>query len=122
MAVDLTIQIQDRPGAAHEVADALGKADVNIEGVCCVPTDGYGELHLAVNDAAPARAALHQAGVKVTGEREVLLVDLDDRPGSLAEVTKKITDAGINLTTLYLATSTRLVLGSDNLDGLRRTV
>lgn len=122
MATDLTITIHDRPGAAADVADALGREGVNIEGVCCIPSDGYGELHVAVNDAARARAALHPAGVKVADEREVLLVDVEDRPGVLAEVTRKVADAGVNLTTLYLATSTRLVIGAEDLDGLRRAV
>lgn len=122
MATDLTITIHDRPGAAAEVADVLGRAEVNIEGVCCVPTSGYGELHLAVSDAAKARAALHQAGIKVAGEREVLVVDVQDRPGILAEVARSVADAGVNLTTLYLATNTRLVLGAEDLDGLRRAL
>lgn len=122
MATDLTIMIHDRPGAAAEVADALGRSEVNIEGVCCVPRDGHGELHLTVNDAAKARTALHQTGVKVTDEREVLVVDVEDRPGILAEVTRSVADAGINLTTLYLATNTRLVLGAEDVDGLRRAL
>lgn len=122
MATDLTIMIHDRPGAAAEVADALGREEVNIEGVCCVPSNGYGELHLTVTDVAKARAALHQTGVKVTDEREVLMVDVEDRPGILAEVTRSVADAGINLTTLYLATNTRLVLGAEDLDGLRRAL
>lgn len=122
MAMDLTITIHDRPGAAAEVADALGRSEINIEGVCCVPNNGYGELHLAVNDAAKAREALHQAGVKVADEREVLVVDVEDRPGILAEVARTIADAGVNLTTLYLATNTRLVLGAEDMDGLRRAL
>lgn len=122
MATDLTITIHDRPGAAAEVADALGRSEVNIEGVCCVPSNGYGELHLAVNDAAKARAALHQTGIKVTDEREVLVVDVEDRPGILAEVARTVADAGVNLTTLYLATNTRLVLGAEDMDGLRRAL
>lgn len=122
MATDLTIMIHDRPGAAADVADALGRAEVNIEGVCCIPSDGYGELHLVVADAARARAALHQAGVKVTDEREVLLIDVEDRPGVLADVTRSVADAGVNLTTLYLATNNRLVVGAEDLDGLRRAL
>jgi hypothetical protein len=122
MATDLTIMIHDRPGAAADVADALGRSDVNIEGVCCTPSDGYGELHVVVADAARAREALHQAGIKVTDEREVLLLDVEDRPGVLADIARRVADAGVNLATLYLATNTRLVLGAEDLDGLRRAV
>jgi hypothetical protein len=33
--------------------------------------------------------------------------------------TQHLADAGINLTTVYLATDTRLVLGSENISALR---
>ena len=40
---------------------------------------------------------------------------MEDRPGVLGEVARKLGDANVNLTTAYLATNTRLVLGADNL-------
>jgi hypothetical protein len=44
-----------------------------------------------------------------------MVLDIDDRPGALGEVARKLGNARINLTTAYLATNTRLVLGADNL-------
>ena len=42
-----------------------------------------------------------------------------DRPGELADLTNKIAAAGINLDLAYVATGSRVVFGSDDLDGLQ---
>ena len=44
---------------------------------------------------------------------------VEDRPGMLGMVTRRLADAGINLTTVYLATDTRLVLGCENIPALK---
>jgi hypothetical protein len=46
----------------------------------------------------------------------VVLVQLEDRPGVLGGVTRRIADAGVNLKLAYLATGTRLVVAADDLD------
>jgi len=46
----------------------------------------------------------------------VILVQLEDRPGVLGGVTRRIGDAGVNLKLAYLATGTRLVVAADDLD------
>jgi hypothetical protein len=55
----------------------------------------------------------------VTKEREVVVVEAEDRPGVLADLTRKIAKAGINLDLVYVATQNRIVFGSDDLDELR---
>ena len=86
MATDLTIILEDRPGTMAEVGEALGKADVNIEGLCGFPCEGKGIGHVLVDNAesAAAREALERIGVEVRGERQVLVLGIADRPGSLA--------------------------------------
>jgi hypothetical protein len=68
-----------------------------------------------VADPTPAFEALQDAGIKIASEQEVIVLDIEDRPGALGEVARKLGDAKVNLTTVYLATNTRLVLGADNL-------
>jgi hypothetical protein len=50
------------------------------------------------------------------------VVDVQDRPGVLADLTRKIAKAGVNLDLVYVATNNRVVFGSDDLDGLRKAV
>jgi len=115
MARDLTVILEDRPGTLADVGEALGKAGINIDGMCGFPCEGKGVLHVLVEDAAGARRALEDAGMEVSGEREVLVFEINDRPGAFGEVARKIADAGVNVDLGYLATRTRLVIGADDL-------
>ncbi len=51
-----------------------------------------------------------------------MVVDADDRPGVLADLARKVAKAGVNLDLLYLATKTRIVFGSPDMDGLKRVL
>jgi hypothetical protein len=81
---DLTVILEDRPGTLADLGEATGRAGINIEGVCGTTQEGQGVMHIAVEDAAATRAALSDAGIDVAGERDVLVVDVEDRPGRWA--------------------------------------
>jgi hypothetical protein len=116
MATDLTLYLDDQPGELARVGDALGKAGTNIVGLCALTTGGgQAEVHILVQDATSAFEALHDAGIKIVAEQEVIVLDVEDRPGALGDVAHKLGKARVNLTTAYLATNTRLVLAADNL-------
>jgi len=119
MAKDLTVMLEDRPGTLADLGEALGKAGVNIEGVCGFPSLGKGVIHFLVDDAAAARRVLEAAKIHVNDERDVLVLDIADRPGELGRICRKIANAGVNINLSYLASNTRLVLGVDNLDKAR---
>ena len=116
MATDLTLYLDDQPGELARVGDVLGKAGANIAGLCALTTGGgQAEVHILVQDATSAFEALQDAGIKIAAEQEVIVLDMEDRPGALGEVAHKLGQAKVNLTTAYLATNTRLVLAADNL-------
>ncbi len=119
MAKDLQVELEDRPGTLAQLGETLGKAGVNIDGFCAVPVQGKGRIHLLVEDAASARRALEAAGIRVVGERDVLVVDVVDQPGTLGSVARKLADAAVNIDWAYLATRTRLVLAVSDLDRAR---
>ncbi|HXV56232.1 MAG TPA: hypothetical protein VD704_00055 [Gaiellaceae bacterium] len=119
MAIDLTVRIADRPGAVAGACEALGAAGVNIDGVSAYPAGSAGQLHLLVEDAVAARAALAAAGYDVVQERRVIVHELEDVPGSAGACLRKVADADVNLKLVYLATATRLVLSADDLDAAR---
>ncbi|MGA6946992.1 MAG: ACT domain-containing protein [Solirubrobacterales bacterium] len=119
MAVDLVIDIENTPGALAQVAAAISDAGVNIAAATCVGPAERAELHILVPHAEAAKHALAISHVAVTREREVVVVDVEDRPGVLADLTRKIARAGVNLDLVYVATQNRLVLGAPDLSGLR---
>jgi hypothetical protein len=118
MATDLTISVEDRPGTLADIGEALGKAGVNIEGFAGFGWEGRGIIHVLVEDAMKARMALDDAGLKVEGESEALVMDMTsdaDRPGKLGEVSRKVANAGVNIQVAYIATNNRaVVVTSDN--------
>jgi hypothetical protein len=116
---DLTVSLEDRPGTLADLGEALGKAGVNIEGLCVVTSEGRAIGHVLIEDATAARMALEGAGVKVEGEAEPLIwetpPDAVDRPGAMGESARIVANAGVNIQLLYLATKNRAVLiTSDN--------
>ncbi len=122
MTKDLTVILEDRPGTLADMGEALGKAGINIEGVCGFPSEGKGIIHILVEDAAAARRALEEVGIEVGDVREVLVLEIEDRPGALGEVSRRIANAGVNIELVYLATNTRLVISADDLERARAVV
>jgi hypothetical protein len=119
MAFDLTIDIENTPGALARVAAAISDAGVNIAAATCVGPGRRAEVHILVPHAEAAKHALAISHLAVTREREVVVIDVEDRPGVLADLTRKIAKAGVDLDLVYVATRDRVVFGSANLAALR---
>lgn len=123
MPWDITASLPDRPGTLASAAEALAGAGINIDGGCMVLCEGMGQFHILVEgDREAARQALEAAGVDVAGEREVLVMEVEDRPGELGRMARRVADAGINIELQYLATRTRVVLGTDDLEAARQAL
>ena len=116
MKYDLTLLIEDKPGTLANMGEALGKAKINIDGMCGFPCQGKGIIHILVEDASPARKALEEAGIEVKDERQVFVRDISDKPGELGRTCRRIADAGVNIDLLYVAAGTRVVFGVDDID------
>jgi hypothetical protein len=119
MAFDLVIEIENSSGALARVAAAISDAGVNIAAATCIGSGERAELHILVPHAEAAKHSLAISHLGVTREREVVVVDVEDRPGVLADLTRRIARAGINLDLVYVATRNRVVFGSAELDALR---
>jgi hypothetical protein len=119
MAIDLLIDVENTPGALAQVASAISDAGVNISAATCVGPGERAELHILVPHAEAAKHALAISHVAITGEREVVVVEVQDQPGVLADLTRKIARAGVNLDLVYIATRNRIVFGAEDIAGLR---
>jgi hypothetical protein len=104
------------------VAASISDAGVNLAAATCMGSGTTAELHVLVPHAEAARHALAISHVAVTREREVVVVDVEDRPGVLADLTRKIALAGVNLDLVYVATRNRVVFGSPDIEALRDAV
>ena len=119
MAVDLVIDIENTPGALARVAAAISDAGVNIAAATCVGPGDTAEMHILVKHAEAARHSLAISHLAVSREREVVVVNVEDRPGVLADLTRRIAKSGVDLDLVYVATGNRVVFGSADLDVLK---
>src|SRR5687768_7092009 len=94
---DLTIRLENRPGALADMGEALGRAGVSVEGGGAFVFAGEAIAHFLVEDAAAARQALEEKGISVVDDREVLVQRLNQvQPGQLGKISRMMAEAGVN--------------------------
>ena len=96
-----SIQLTDRPGDLARVADALAGRRVNIKGLAAIRAAGQALVHIIPDDIEAARSAFEEANIRFT-ESEVHTVLLENKAGQLADVTRRLGEAGVNLEAVYL--------------------
>ncbi|KRC59158.1 hypothetical protein ASE14_15380 [Agromyces sp. Root81] len=119
MAKDLLVILEDQPGEGARLGEALGRAGVNIEGLCAIMEGGRGAVHILVEDVAGATSALEGIGIRVVAETDVIvspaMPDPDiDTPGVFGGMARALADAGINISLVYVAARNRVVLATDD--------
>ncbi|MGH2970282.1 MAG: ACT domain-containing protein [Solirubrobacteraceae bacterium] len=122
MPTDLTVILHDKPGELARVGQVAGEAGVHIRGMAAFTGEGRGVVHVLVDDGEVEQtvAALKAAHLRVADEREVLVVDLDDRPGSLGELARELADANVNVELAYPTfTNAQLVIATDDMRSAR---
>ena len=117
---DLTIALENRPGALAEMGEALGRAGVSVEGGGAFVVGGQGVAHFLFHNAAAARRALEAVGINVLAEHDVVVQRLkQDQPGQLGLLTRLMADAGVNIEVLYSDHEHQLILVVDDLERAR---
>jgi hypothetical protein len=101
----LVLNLQSKPGVLAEVCGILARSGINIEACCAAEaTGGKGRIRLLVADAGRAEAALKAAKIRC-GREDAISVSLENRPGALAEVARKLALAKVNIKCAYATTS-----------------
>jgi hypothetical protein len=119
MPTDLTVILNDTPGELARLGEVTGAAGVNIRGLAAFTGEGRGVIHVLVeDDVVPrARQELERAGIGLADEREVLVVDIQDRPGSLGELARELSEANVNIDLAYTTFGgVKLVIATDDLE------
>ena len=96
----ISVFLENKPGALSEVTQILGESGVNIRALSLADTKDFGILRLIVNDNEKARQTLDQKGFTVR-KTDVVAVEVPDRPGGLAAIMKILAEAKINVEYLY---------------------
>ena len=116
MATEFKVILEDRPGTLARLGSVLGDARVNIEAIQAMSREGKGVVQFVPNDPDKAAHALDAAGISYT-RREVLIVRVLDEPGMLGDVALVMSQAGINIDSVYVTARGHIVLGVDDVVG-----
>ncbi len=98
---DCSIQLTDHPGDLARIAEALARRGVNIKGLAAVSIGRQALAHIIPDDIEAARSALEESNIRFT-ESEVHTVLLENKAGQLADVVRRLGEAGVNLEAVYL--------------------
>lgn len=104
----LSIPLENSPGRLHEVTKALGDAGINLRAHCiCDSTHDFGVLRILVSDLASARAVIMQRYIPARVD-DVVAVEIEDVPGSLAAILSLFLGTRINVEYMYAVAGANL--------------
>ena len=121
MPTDLEVILHDKPGELAHVGEVAGSAGVHIRGIAAFTGDGHGVIHVLVDDADVDAAvkALKAEHMKVADQREVLVVEVGGRTGSLAELARELAQANVNVELAYSGFGGTFVVATDDVRSAR---
>lgn len=106
----LALFLSNRPGALAKVCEELAKAEINIHALTISDTVDHSIVRMVVSDTTKALMLLGEGGM-IALEAEVLMIESDNEPGTLATIAERLAKAGVNIEYAYLATSGRSQTG-----------
>jgi hypothetical protein len=101
---EFVVRMDNAPGRLASLTELLAEAGVNIEALAAFGLDGEGVIRLIVDNAAAARRLMREAGLAIE-EHEVLTTFLENTPGQLAGVARRLADSGVNIEAVYVLNS-----------------
>src|SRR2546426_3187872 len=125
-ATQLAIFLTNRPGALARVCDALAKAEINIHALAISDTVDHSVVRMVVSDPTKALMLLGESGVLAL-ENDVIMIESDNEPGTLAKIAERLGAANINIEYAYLATSPKsdkglMILRPSDVDKAQRAL
>lgn len=90
------IELKNEPGAVAAVAEAIAEKGIDITGFAGATCGDTGTVVLVTNDEAGTQRTLTDRGFKHRSI-ELVTTSMENRPGTLAAVTRKLADAGVNI-------------------------
>ncbi len=98
----LTILLENKPGALAQVCSELATKDINILAMSVLDTIDSGLIRMVVSDPARAKKVLEGSSLNVI-ETDVLALEMTDKPGTLAEIARQLYKARINIEYAYVS-------------------
>jgi hypothetical protein len=94
------IEIDNKPGEIARVSEAIAAKGINITSGASLAVGDRGAIGLLTNDEQGTRSALDEAGIAYR-ETEIVSVSMADKPGALADASRRLANAGVNVEVLF---------------------
>ncbi|MEI6321799.1 MAG: ACT domain-containing protein [bacterium] len=98
----LAVFLENKPGALATVCDALAEAKINIFGLSVSDTTDHSVVRMVLSNSDRAMGIFEEHGALIV-ESEVLMIQNDNKPGSLSRIAKALAEKKINIDYGYLA-------------------
>jgi hypothetical protein len=92
----ITVIVQNRAGLLAEIAELLASKGLSITSIVADSVGTQGVLHLGLERVDEALAVLASAGYNAVSE-DVLLARIEDRPGALAQLSRRLMEAQLDI-------------------------
>ncbi|MGI9114915.1 MAG: ACT domain-containing protein [Chthoniobacterales bacterium] len=109
-ATQLAVFLSNRPGALSRVCAELAAAEINIHALAISDTADHSVVRMVVSDPTKALMLLGERGVLAL-EADVLMIETDNEPGSLAKIADRLARDEVNIEYAYLASSMKSARG-----------
>ncbi len=96
MAQQFIVQLRNEPGALAKLSEALAERGVDLRAIGGGGLGEVGHVIMTTADDDAARRVLDEGGYTYV-EGESLLAEVDDRPGGMARIARRLADAGVNV-------------------------
>lgn len=96
----ISIFVENKPGRLAEITDIIAKNDINIRALSIADTSNFGVLRIIVNDAYKVEKILKENNITVS-ITSVISICVEDKPGGLAEILKKLAEQNIGIEYMY---------------------
>jgi hypothetical protein len=100
----ISVFLENNAGRLGEVTGVLARVGINMRAISIADTADFGILRLIVDDNEAAMKALSSAGFTIR-ETDVAAVEIQDTPGSLAQVMELFQRSKVNIEYLYASLS-----------------
>ena len=120
MGKELVVTVPNKMGTLANISKVLADHGINIEGVAGYAMASEAKIMIVADDILRAGEALKKAGFKAIETKEVVVLELENKPGALKSLSAKISDAKIDIRYIYGTTcsggcaATLIVATNDN--------
>ena len=99
-AIQFSVSLVNKPGVLAHVCDSLAKDKVNIIALSMMDSNEHGVMRMVTEDPKRTREAVKRLNLP-TAETEVLMVELPNRPGALADICSRLATGHIAIHYAY---------------------